>query len=852
VSDFYEQEKVNHCEDCMLCDKTKSGEFPIIGLGEKRILIVGEHPTKKEDDLHEALITKPAEYLRDILQLVGIDLEKDCWYVNAIRCKPPMIKGKPSVPATAFTHCRKKLHETIEELKPRNIITLGQDALKTLIGHKTSGRANFTPFSKWVGWEIPDQEFKAYIHPLNSPLYILRNYDHPVIERKFIQGLEKVKWDKSFFVSNYESDVFVILDEKEAIDCMTDLMSRDALAFDYETNSLKSAREESRILTVSFSDGMFSWAFPIFDTVPFHRALMRILRNKRIRKVCHNMKFEQNWTRAKLNYTIGNPFYDTMIAEHILDNRKGITGLKWLVYKNLGVIGYDNEVDQYMNSCKDGEDKKSGNRLNRLDEVDLHKLCYYNALDSLYTFKIYMIQDASFQSDYKSYEAFRLFMDITNAFADMEFNGIRINEDVVQRNIRKLKIRMNKLHEAIMNDPAIKLWDKDEPFNYNSSQQLAHMLFDILGHKPQKFTDKGLPSTDKESLEGINEAFVEYMLERKRLDKIKTTYLLGIQRETVNGRIHPGFSTHNVSSGRFSSQNPNFQNLAHHDKLAREMVLSCIEPTYKETGGFICAVDMKSLETMIAAAYTGDPRLLEFINDPSSDMHRHVSARVFMVDESEVTKDMRQCGKTINFASAYGSGAYNLAITSWEKLMTPDMKALLRSKGIRNFNQFYAHMKNDVMEWYYGDLFKVYGKYKEDTWNNYLRDGYIRTKMGLKLVDPMRSTQTGNFPIQGTSAELVGWSLYNINKFISDNKLRSRICMYVHDSIEYDIFSEHEFKILKPVIHFFMTRGIVERFPWVNVPLAVEAEYSYDNFSKVDSVEKMSMYTGDLTLKDFE
>jgi uracil-DNA glycosylase family 4 len=848
VKGFYRGEKteVAECESCDLYGTCKHGEFSVEGNGNKKILIVSEYPSKKEDDLEESYCGQTYGYLRDALKLVGVDLVEDCWYTHGIRCKPPKEKGKVVIPANAYKFCREKLHNTIEELKPKSIITLGAEALKVLIGHKTSGRANFAPFSKWTGWEIPDQDFEIYLYPLHSPLHILRNYDHPIIERKFLEGLKQATKIKSFYKADYSSDVTVILEEDEAIECLTNLLKKHTLAFDYETTSIKSNRQESKILCVSFSDGFHSWAFPIFDTIPFHKALMKVLKSVRIKKIAANMYFEYVWTKSRLNYEVRNLYFDTVLAAHVLDNRDGITGLKLNTYFRLGVLGYDSEVDDYMRRTKEGEDKKSGNRLNCLDEVSMDKLAYYCALDSLFTYKIYE-QQVIEMADMGVEGGYKLLHDSTLALADVHLNGLKINEGTLNKNIAKLDDMISALHEEIVADERLQLWDKDTPFNYNSSQQMAHMLFDILGYTPTKYTAKEQLSTDKESLEAIPETFVQRYLKMKKLEKLKTTYLLATKREIVDGCVRPFISLNGVKSFRASSNSPNYQNLPSHDTFAREMVLSAIEPQHD----FIVEIDEKSLEVMIGACYHKSEQMLKFLNDESTDMHRTVACKLFgLSNESLVTKKMRGIGKLANFSIFYGAGALHLATTIWEKKLTKKLKQHFKTIGVKNFNQFQIHCKK-FMEWYFNDLFPEYAAYKKSNLEFYHKHGYTQYKLGLRSNAIMTPNQAGNYQIQGSASTVVLYALTRINEYIKKHHLKSRPVLYIHDSLEFDVVSS-EWPELKPVIHYWMTKGLQDTFDWIIAPLGLEAVYHYNNFADCDKEEKWGMYSGNLTVKDFE
>lgn len=834
---FYNKgDKEPTCLECGLSDKCKNSPFSTMGNGQKKILIITEYPTKKEDDLNEPLNGKAYEYLRDALNLVGVDMLEDCWITYAIRCKPTWSGGKLKVPPMAYKVCRKKLLDEVEELKPRSIITLGSESLKMLIGHRTTGRANFTPFDKWLNQRIPDQELNAYIYPLNSPKMVLSDYEHPVMEREFILGLEEACREKPFIKAEYGDNVFTIFDESKAIETLKMLKTKETLAFDYETTGLKPQRDGHKILAVSFSDGMFSWAFPIFDSIEFHRALRMVINNPRVKKIIHNLKYEILWSRQLLNYDVANVYFDTMIAAHVLDMRKSIYNLKFQTYVNFGILGYDDEVDTLMKATREGDDPKDGNRFNRLEEADPEELCFYCGLDSLFTYKLYEKQVSELNSDEHVWNGYRMLHNAQVVFTDMEWHGVKIDVDRLNNNIDYLNVKIGELHKAIMNDPVIEKWDGEGEFNYNSNQQLSKMLYEILGYPVKKLTNSGSPSTDKEALEEIPEEFIRNLLTMKKLEKLKTTYLVGIKREQLDGIIRPNFEACAAQSGRSGSRNPNFQNLSAHDEFAREMVLSTIIPK----NDFLVAIDEKSLEVMIGACYHKDPMMLKFLSDEDSDMHKTVSTKVFMCSEDEVTKEMRYVGKTINFSSQYGSSAYNIAITSWDKLFTKEMRKFVQNRGIKNFNQWVQHIEG-VMKWYWEELFGVFGAWVKKNWQNYQDRGVFYSKTGMRYKGVYKYTQVGNFAIQGTAAHLVEFAAYKINEYIKKNKMKTQVIMYIHDSIEFDVV-ESEWEELKPIIHYWMTKGIQDNFPWVIAPLGLEAEYHFDNFSKVDKVEKWGMY----------
>jgi len=77
-----------------------------------------------------------------------------------------------------------------------------------------------------------------------------------------------------------------------------------------------------------------------------------------------------------------------MMAAHILDNRPGVTSLKFQTYINFGIIDYESEVSPYLKAV----DSKNGNALNRIFEADEKKLMEYCSLDSIYEYRLAMWQ----------------------------------------------------------------------------------------------------------------------------------------------------------------------------------------------------------------------------------------------------------------------------------------------------------------------------------------------------------------------------------------------------------------------------------------------------------------------------
>lgn len=124
------------------------------------------------------------------------------------------------------------------------------------------------------------------------------------------------------------------------------------------------------------------------DRQPF----IDMLANPDIGKMAHNMKFEETWSAVRLRQPVKNWVWDSMQAAHILDNRPGVTGLKFLTYVHFGVVDYSSEVTPYLKSAS-----KDGNAINRIYELlkkpgGQEKLLTYCGWDSIWQYRLSMLQ----------------------------------------------------------------------------------------------------------------------------------------------------------------------------------------------------------------------------------------------------------------------------------------------------------------------------------------------------------------------------------------------------------------------------------------------------------------------------
>jgi uracil-DNA glycosylase family 4 len=377
------------CGICGLFKSCRSPKMPVTGEGRLGILVMAEAGGEVEDDRNEQLVGPAGQTLRNSLNKLGIDLDRDCFKTNALICRPTDEKGRNRPPSSdEIDYCRPNLTNTINELKPTTIIALGGYAVKSLLG--PLWRSDTGKISQWVGWKIPLQKYNAWVCPVYHPSYVMRsdpNKDGPVIQLWFDRHLEEAfelrgrPWDK---VPDYKREVKLLFNSEDVkARVHRYVLNGGGISFDYETNRLKPDTKDAEIVCCSVCwRGKETIAYPWTKETA---ETTSILLKSELPKIGASIRFEERWTRRILGHSVNNWKWDTVLSAHHLDNRPGITSLKFQSFVRLGIETWDNHIKPYLSSVDE-------TGVNRIRELDMRELMLYCGLDSLCTYKVAELQ----------------------------------------------------------------------------------------------------------------------------------------------------------------------------------------------------------------------------------------------------------------------------------------------------------------------------------------------------------------------------------------------------------------------------------------------------------------------------
>ena len=434
---------------------------------------------------------------------------------------------------------------------------------------------------------------------------------------------------------------------------------------------------------VDYSKNQSKWT-PVFGTPPdqllpgeVFKALKPLFFSDKL-KVGHNVKFD---LKSIAKYYRGvvppKPFFDTLMAAFILDNR------------NRGKLGLKDCAENYLNIKVE---KGIG------AQVEVHSfsdVAHYSGFDSEVTWKLY--KELAPRLTGSLARVWRLEMDVVAALCDMELAGATVD-------VKELENLKKKLEIDIDNAKA-RAWKlSGTPFSMNSVQEKQKLLFSPKeeggrGIRPNvtvniALTDKGRGmlaageeltinqfSVSSEALEFYRskDELVDAILEYQDLNKLMTTYVMPylggeITRTTagkarivdkksllIDGRVHTSFKSHGAETGRFSSSDPNLQNIPSsgtYGKLIRNLFVA--PPGHK-----LIVADYSQIEPRIIASFSNDPIMM--------DNYLH-GKDIYTTIGDTVGLD-RKAGKVLVLAMSYGVGpdkiasSLGLSVQSAKKLL---------------------------------------------------------------------------------------------------------------------------------------------------------------------------------------
>ena len=371
-----------------------------------------------------------------------------------------------------------------------------------------------------------------------------------------------------------------------------------------------------------------------------------------------------------------------------------------------------------------------------------------------------------------NYEIYReIELPIMPAICAMEESGIKAEREFFEKEKDIIAKRLIEKENDIYRISGCR-------FNINSPKQVGEVLFEKLKIKSQKKTKTGY-STDfqvLDSLVGVHPIAAELLYYRE-FSKLLSGFIEPILSLTKNSEIiHTTFEQSFAATGRFSSRNPNMQNVPSDIRKGF---------TVRNENNLFLSIDYSQIELRVLAVLSHDENLLRAFRE-DRDIHSQTAKYIFDVPEEMINEKMRSIAKTVNFSVLYGKTPFGLS-----------QELKISRKDAEKFINSYFEEYSRVKEWI------------EQTKEETRRTKSAKTFFGRvrsipeinspnKNVREQAERMAVNMPVQGTAADIIKIAIKKVYEKIKGEKDIMMI-LTIHDELVFEMKKESVEKYRKMI-----------------------------------------------------
>ena len=518
--------------------------------------------------------------------------------------------------------------------------------------------------------------------------------------------------------------------------------------------------------------------------------LKSIFEDLSIKKIGQNIKFDYI---VLFRHGIKmNAMEDTMLMSYVLD-----AGVHRHNMDDLSEIHLNHKTISFKDLVGSGK-----NQIN-FSDVEINKAAEYAAEDADVTYRLYKIFNKRLKEE-KLYNIYDLFeKPLILILSLMEIEGIKIDEDFLQKLSSKFEKKINNLEEKIF-----KITKKE--FNIGSTKQLGEILYNKLKISALKRTRKGSFATSAKVLEDLafkGHEIPKLVLEWRQMSKLKNTYSDALP-EHINpktNRIHTSFLLAATTTGRLASADPNLQNIPIKTEEGREIRKAFIA----KKDHLLISADYNQIEMRILADLA-DVKELKKAFKNNEDVHTLTASQVFNLDIKKVDSESRRKAKAINFGIIYGISQYGLA-----------KQISVSNEEAANFLKAYFKKFPEIKE------------YMNYTIKYCRESGYVSNIFGRRSHIPgindrnfnIRNFQERaaiNAPIQGSASEIMRLAMIRIHKNLKNfQEIKTKMLLQIHDELIFEI-PKNEISTVVPIIKSTMTGVSSSEYHSFSIPLTVD------------------------------
>ena len=601
-----------------------------------------------------------------------------------------------------------------------------------------------------------------------------RLFDEPVEERT---------------IKDVPHDYRIVKTAAERRQLIKELSSQPAICFDTETTGLDP--REAQPLGLAFAcEPHAAWYVACPEDPQQARDVLEefrpIFADASMQKIGHNLHYDLSLLKWQ-GIDVRGPLMDTMLAHSIKEPemRHGLDYLSklYLGYKPIPTSDLIGERGEQQRNMRD---------------VPLEQVSEYACEDADVTLQIWRAIAPELEERGVSRVCNEVESPLIPVLVDMEYEGIRLDSEALQAYAKTLAGEITTLRDAIYESAG-------REFNIDSPKQLGVVLYDELKLEANpKKTPTGQYSTREAELLRLSgkHEIVRDVLDYRNAVKLKSVYVDQLP-EAVNprtGRVHTHYEQTWTATGRMQSNNPNLQTIPVRKQRGREIRTAFIP---RDEEYLILSADYSQIELRIMAELSGDEAMRDaFVS--GTDIHTATASKIYKVDLPDVTREMRDKAKTVNFGIIYGISPFGLQ----QRLNIPRNEA---AELIHNYFEKYPGVRAYIDATI--EFAREHDYVKTQTGRRrYLRDINSRNNSLRSAAERLAM----NSPIQGTAADMLKLAMIQVHRALRVGDFRTKMLLTVHDEIVFDMHRDEQ-ESVTPVIEQCMTTALP-----MHVPIVVE------------------------------
>ena len=567
------------------------------------------------------------------------------------------------------------------------------------------------------------------------------------------------------------------------------LQAQETICFDTETTGLDPRR--ALPLGIAFSFEPHTGFYVVCpedqqDALTVLEQFRPVFSNEKILKVGHNLKYDITLLKWH-GIEVRGRLMDTMLA-HSMKEPEMRHGLDYLASLYLG-------YKPIPTSALIGE---RGDNQKSMRDVPVEKVAEYACEDADVTLQVANVIRPDIEARGVSQVCYEVECPLIPVLVDMEYDGIRLDTEALKTYSEELSREIDELRASIFEAAG-------REFNIDSPRQLGVVLYDELQlEKNPRKTATGQYSTREAELERLagKHTIIADVLDYRTARKLKSVYVdqLPSAVDPETGRLHTHYSQTWTATGRMQSNDPNLQTIPVRKERGRGIRAAFVP---RDDDHLLLSADYSQIELRIMAELSGDEAMKKaFLNE--EDIHTVTASKVYKVEPDEVTREMRDKAKTVNFGIIYGISAFGLQ----QRLNIPRSEA---GKLIENYFKKYPGVRSWIDETI--AFAKEHGYVKTRTGRRrYLRDINSRNRTLASASERLAM----NSPIQGTAADMLKLAMIRVHRALGEGGFKTRMLLTVHDEIVFDMHKSEQNTVV-PVLETAMRTALP-----MSVPVAVE------------------------------